>query len=74
MGPLLSWWWASRIPTASDKPRFVLIQGGCVAPEPVFEETEIDRILDKITRQGLASLSVPERDLLDSKSRQLRRD
>jgi hypothetical protein len=74
-GPLLSWWWASRIATASEKPRFVLIQGGRLDPGPTsFEETEIDRILDKIAREGLAALSAQERDLLDSKSRQLRRD
>lgn len=44
-----------------------------VVPRSVLPEAlDIDRVLDKVAREGLASLSRKERDLLDRASRELR--
>ncbi|HEX9693053.1 MAG TPA: rhomboid family intramembrane serine protease [Gemmatimonadales bacterium] len=56
-----------------DKPREKATAG---APRPDNEHSiydEVDRVLDKISRSGLESLTPTERRLLDEMSRQLRR-
>lgn len=75
VGPLLSWWWSGKLRPEGERPRFQVIEGGYQEEEeePDWEEDEIDRILDKISREGMNSLTAAERDLLDSKSQRLRR-
>lgn len=51
-------------------------EGEPEAPPPARSEAdeEMDRLLDKISRQGIASLTAAERRFLDEVSRQLRRE
>lgn len=68
------------------KSRFKLLEGGGqepsepvatlrrVTPEPPKEDTELDRILDKIRFEGMESLTDAERATLDQKSQSLRDD
>lgn len=42
------------------------------APPPVAEQDEVDRVLDKISANGLASLTPEERRFLDDHSRRMR--
>lgn len=79
VGPLLSWWWASRLRPQKARRQFQVIEGGYQEEEdvdegPTWAEAEIDRILDKIAAEGMNALTPQERDLLDSKSQQLRRN
>jgi len=66
--------------------RFTVIRGGKEEPVPTVKRAgrpareeervldEVDRVLDKISTQGMASLSAEERRLLDEVSRRYRRD
>jgi hypothetical protein len=76
-GPLLSWWWASKLRPQKARPQFQVIDCDYEdeedEDEPTWVDSEIDRILDKIAKEGMNALTAQERDLLDSKSQQLRR-
>lgn len=79
VGPLLSWWWAGQLRPRDERPRLQVLEGGLhlyeeMPGEPTWADAEIDRILDKIRDEGMDSLTAQERELLDSRSRQLRRE
>jgi len=53
---------------ARGRPRLTILQPA--QPLPTFSEAEIDAILDKISRQGLGSLTRAEREKLEQASRE----
>ena len=73
----LKWWResapAERMMTRWRRRHLEVVQGGA-SSAPRVRESEIDRILDKISEQGLESLTPEEERILDEASRRRDRD
>lgn len=79
----LKFGWRSRgmfsgVKKSMNKRRMNVVQGGASAgppgPQDVHILSELDRVLDKISKQGMSSLSPEERRLLDEASRRYRQN
>lgn len=72
----ISDWWdtvAGRIRLPRRKPRHLRVFRPATQPDPDLSD-HVDRILEKITREGESSLTDRERRILTQASRQLRKD
>ena len=73
----LKWWResapAGRVMTRWRRRHLEVVQGGA-SSRPRVQESEIDRILDKISEHGLESLTPEEERILDEASRRRDRD